>query len=140
MNSTKWYTLTEFVKYLGRTGQCKVEETDKGWFITLVHRDEMEVSRGWRLGGLRYSWLHVCTWQSFAVAAKPCGSFGADVPQRRLPRLLSNAFLSSHLPPNQPYNHLLPAARRRLRGRSAPSGSALSWQRRSGTRACCASR
>ena len=43
MNSTKWYTLTEFVKYLGRTGQCKVEETEKGWFITLIHRDEMEV-------------------------------------------------------------------------------------------------
>ena len=44
MNSTKWLTLTEFVKHLGRTGQCKVEETEKGWFITLVHRDEMEVS------------------------------------------------------------------------------------------------
>ncbi len=43
MNSTKWLTLTEFVKYLGRTGQCKVEETPKGWFITLIHRDEMEV-------------------------------------------------------------------------------------------------
>ncbi|KAI7842604.1 hypothetical protein COHA_003708 [Chlorella ohadii] len=46
MNSTKWYTLTEFVKYLGRTGQCKVEETEKGWFITLIHRDEMEEIEG----------------------------------------------------------------------------------------------
>jgi DNA/RNA-binding protein KIN17 len=36
MNSTKWLTLTEFVKHLGRTGQCKVEETEKGWFITLI--------------------------------------------------------------------------------------------------------
>lgn len=35
MNSTKWATLTEFVKYLGRTGKCKVEET-KGWFITYI--------------------------------------------------------------------------------------------------------
>lgn len=43
MNSTKWLTLTEFVKHLGRTGQCKVEETPKGWFITLIQRDEMEV-------------------------------------------------------------------------------------------------
>ena len=43
MNSTKWLTLTEFVKHLGRSGQCKVEETEKGWFITLVHRDELEV-------------------------------------------------------------------------------------------------
>ncbi|EFN55929.1 hypothetical protein CHLNCDRAFT_22710 [Chlorella variabilis] len=46
MNSTKWLTLTEFVKHLGRTGQCKVEETEKGWFITLVHRDEMEEIEG----------------------------------------------------------------------------------------------
>ncbi|KAF5960166.1 hypothetical protein HYC85_001375 [Camellia sinensis] len=26
MNSTQWATLTEFVKYLGRTGKCKVDE------------------------------------------------------------------------------------------------------------------
>jgi DNA/RNA-binding protein KIN17 len=26
MNSTKWATLTEFIKYLGKTGKCKVEE------------------------------------------------------------------------------------------------------------------
>lgn len=39
MNSTKWLSLTEFVKYLGRTGKCKVEETPKGWFITYIDRD-----------------------------------------------------------------------------------------------------
>ncbi|OAY74438.1 KIN17-like protein [Ananas comosus] len=39
MNSTQWATLTEFVKYLGRTGQCKVEDTPKGWFITYIDRD-----------------------------------------------------------------------------------------------------
>lgn len=39
MNSTEWATLTEFVKHLGRTGQCKVEETPKGWFITYIDRD-----------------------------------------------------------------------------------------------------
>ncbi|XP_078180670.1 DNA/RNA-binding protein Kin17, conserved region [Carex rostrata] len=39
MNSTKWATLTDFVKYLGRTGQCKVEDTPKGWFITYVDKD-----------------------------------------------------------------------------------------------------
>ncbi|XP_027077241.1 KIN17-like protein [Coffea arabica] len=39
MNSTQWATLTEFVKYLGRTGKCKVEETPKGWFITYIDRD-----------------------------------------------------------------------------------------------------
>ena len=39
MNSTQWATLTEFVKYLGRTGKCKVEETPKGWFITYIDRE-----------------------------------------------------------------------------------------------------
>jgi Domain of Kin17 curved DNA-binding protein len=42
MNSTKWYTLTDFVKYLGREGLCKVDETPKGWFISLIHRDPVE--------------------------------------------------------------------------------------------------
>ncbi|KAL9226588.1 hypothetical protein vseg_002381 [Gypsophila vaccaria] len=45
MNSTKWLTLTEFVKYLGRTGKCKVDETAKGWFITYVDRDSETVFR-----------------------------------------------------------------------------------------------
>lgn len=39
MNSTKWLSLTEFVKYLGRTGQCKVDETPKGWFVQLIEKD-----------------------------------------------------------------------------------------------------
>ncbi|VVA22733.1 PREDICTED: DNA/RNA-binding [Prunus dulcis] len=39
MNSTEWATITEFVKHLGRTGKCKVEETPKGWFITYIDRD-----------------------------------------------------------------------------------------------------
>ncbi|XP_047328648.1 KIN17-like protein [Impatiens glandulifera] len=39
MNSTQWATLTEFVKYLGRMGKCKVDETPKGWFITYIDRD-----------------------------------------------------------------------------------------------------
>jgi DNA/RNA-binding protein KIN17 len=30
MNSTSWATLTEFVKFLGREGYCKVEDTPKG--------------------------------------------------------------------------------------------------------------
>jgi DNA/RNA-binding protein KIN17 len=39
MNSTKWLTLTDFVKHLGRTGKCLVEETEKGWYITLDRCD-----------------------------------------------------------------------------------------------------
>jgi len=35
MNSTKWITLTDFVRHLGRSGKCLVEESEKGWYITL---------------------------------------------------------------------------------------------------------
>ncbi|XP_031840547.1 kin17 DNA and RNA binding protein [Nomia melanderi] len=39
MNATIWVTLTAFVKYLGRTGQCVVDETEKGWYVTYIDRD-----------------------------------------------------------------------------------------------------
>lgn len=36
MNSTRWVTLTEFIKHLGRTGVARVDETEKGWFIAWI--------------------------------------------------------------------------------------------------------
>ncbi|XP_036144211.1 DNA/RNA-binding protein KIN17-like [Monomorium pharaonis] len=39
MNATKWLTLTAFVKWLGSTGKCIVDETEKGLYITLINRD-----------------------------------------------------------------------------------------------------
>ncbi|KAG9000326.1 hypothetical protein FRB94_011956 [Tulasnella sp. JGI-2019a] len=36
MNSTKWVTLTEFLKHLGRSGIARVDETEKGWFIAWI--------------------------------------------------------------------------------------------------------
>ncbi|KAL8122279.1 hypothetical protein AgCh_018864 [Apium graveolens] len=45
MNSTQWVTLTGFVKYLGKTGKCKVEETFKGWFIRYVNSDSERLFR-----------------------------------------------------------------------------------------------
>ncbi|XP_055614609.1 DNA/RNA-binding protein KIN17 [Uranotaenia lowii] len=39
MNATKWHSLSEFVKYLGRAGHCVVDETEKGWFISYIDRD-----------------------------------------------------------------------------------------------------
>jgi DNA/RNA-binding protein KIN17 len=36
MNSTRWVTLTEFIKYLGRAGIVHVDETEKGWFIAWI--------------------------------------------------------------------------------------------------------
>ncbi|XP_044270039.1 DNA/RNA-binding protein KIN17 [Tribolium madens] len=45
MNATRWVTLTGFVKWLGRTGKCLVDETEKGWFITYVDRDPETIAR-----------------------------------------------------------------------------------------------
>lgn len=36
MNATKWPSLTEFAKHLGREGICRVEENDKGIHVTWV--------------------------------------------------------------------------------------------------------
>ncbi len=39
MNATKWNTLTDFVQYLGKSGKCVVEETERGWYVTFIERD-----------------------------------------------------------------------------------------------------
>jgi len=36
MNATRFLSLTEFAKHLGRTGVCHVDETEKGWFIAWI--------------------------------------------------------------------------------------------------------
>ncbi|KIK41192.1 hypothetical protein CY34DRAFT_13193 [Suillus luteus UH-Slu-Lm8-n1] len=36
MNATRWVTLTEFAKHLGRSGIARVDETEKGWFIAWI--------------------------------------------------------------------------------------------------------
>jgi len=36
MNATKWPSLTEFAKYLGREGICRVEENEKGLHIAWI--------------------------------------------------------------------------------------------------------
>ena len=45
MNSTQWETLTEFVKWLGREGVVKADETEKGWFVTYIDRDPEAIKR-----------------------------------------------------------------------------------------------
>jgi DNA/RNA-binding protein KIN17 len=45
MNSTNWTTLTDFVQYLGKTGKCKVEETERGWDIEYIERDVSILAR-----------------------------------------------------------------------------------------------
>lgn len=36
MNATKWTSLTEFAKHLGREGLCRVEEGEKGIFVSWI--------------------------------------------------------------------------------------------------------
>ncbi|KAG9400268.1 hypothetical protein AC1031_011180 [Aphanomyces cochlioides] len=45
MNATRWTTLSGFVQYLGKTGKCVVEETEKGWFIQYINRDPAAIAR-----------------------------------------------------------------------------------------------
>lgn len=40
MNSTKWHTLTNFVIYLGKSGKCHVDQTEKGWYIAWIDQEE----------------------------------------------------------------------------------------------------
>jgi len=37
MNSTRWATLTDFVMYLGKTGKCVVDETERGWWVMSIY-------------------------------------------------------------------------------------------------------
>ena len=39
MNATKWTTLSDFIQYLGKSGKCVVEETERGWYVTYIERD-----------------------------------------------------------------------------------------------------
>lgn len=39
MNATIWESLASFVKHLGRTKQCEVDETEKGWYVKYIDRD-----------------------------------------------------------------------------------------------------
>ncbi|NXY35590.1 KIN17 protein, partial [Pomatorhinus ruficollis] len=45
MNATQWETLTDFTKWLGREGLCKVDETPKGWYIQYINRDPETIRR-----------------------------------------------------------------------------------------------
>lgn len=36
MNSTQWKSLSQFVAYLGKSGKCRVEDTEKGLFIAWI--------------------------------------------------------------------------------------------------------
>ncbi|PNF26881.1 hypothetical protein B7P43_G15737, partial [Cryptotermes secundus] len=39
MTSTQWDTLTDFVKWLGKEGKCKVDEPEEGLYVQYIDRD-----------------------------------------------------------------------------------------------------
>lgn len=43
MNSTKWVTLSQFVQHLGESGQCKIDETERGWYVQWLDRDNAKL-------------------------------------------------------------------------------------------------
>ena len=45
MNATIWASLSDFCKYLGKTGKCVVEETERGWYVSYVERDVHKLQR-----------------------------------------------------------------------------------------------
>ncbi|KAI9661761.1 MAG: hypothetical protein M1821_009000 [Bathelium mastoideum] len=45
MNATKWPSLTEFVKFLGREGICRVEDTEKGLHIAWIDNSPEALKR-----------------------------------------------------------------------------------------------
>ncbi|WBW73980.1 KIN-like protein [Schizosaccharomyces osmophilus] len=45
MNATRWHTLSEFCKFLGRQSICRVEETEKGFFISYIDKNPESLRR-----------------------------------------------------------------------------------------------
>ncbi|CAL8094947.1 unnamed protein product [Calicophoron daubneyi] len=45
MNATRWHTLTGLCMWLGKQGICKVDETEKGWFIEYIDRDPEKMKK-----------------------------------------------------------------------------------------------
>jgi DNA/RNA-binding protein KIN17 len=40
MSATRWDSLANFVKHLGATGKCVVDETEQGWFVKWIDPEE----------------------------------------------------------------------------------------------------
>ncbi|KAK1216925.1 hypothetical protein PQX77_020437 [Marasmius sp. AFHP31] len=95
MNATRWVTLTEFVKHLGRTGVAKVDETDKGWFIAWIDNSpkalakqeaSMKKERSTMSDEQRERMLIAEQIERAAAEAGPSGSSGSPPPEEGLKR------------------------------------------------------
>ncbi|CAF1342668.1 unnamed protein product [Adineta steineri] len=45
MNATRWVALAGYVRWLGSQGLCEIEETERGWYVTLIDKDADSVRR-----------------------------------------------------------------------------------------------
>ncbi|KAJ2781757.1 hypothetical protein H4R18_002670 [Coemansia javaensis] len=45
MNATRWDTLSDFVKHLGRAGKCRVEDSERGWLIEWIDASPEALAR-----------------------------------------------------------------------------------------------
>ncbi|KAJ3196204.1 vacuolar sorting protein VPS33/slp1 [Irineochytrium annulatum] len=45
MNATRWHSLAEFVKHLGREGIAEIDETPKGWFLRWIDNSPEALAR-----------------------------------------------------------------------------------------------
>lgn len=45
MNATRWVSLSEFVKYLGRAGIARVEDSELGWYISWIDNSPSALAR-----------------------------------------------------------------------------------------------
>lgn len=45
LNATRWVAVAGYVRWLGSQGLCEIEETEKGWYVTLIDKDAESVQR-----------------------------------------------------------------------------------------------
>ncbi|CAF1354824.1 unnamed protein product, partial [Adineta ricciae] len=45
MNATRWVALAGYVRWLGSQGLCEIEQTERGWYVTLIDKDPDSVRR-----------------------------------------------------------------------------------------------
>jgi DNA/RNA-binding protein KIN17 len=45
LNSTKWTTLDEFVGFIGKEGVCRVENSQKGFLVQVIDREEEKIKK-----------------------------------------------------------------------------------------------
>ncbi|OZC05319.1 hypothetical protein X798_07755 [Onchocerca flexuosa] len=46
MNSTEWHNLTDFVVYLGKSGKCHIDQTEKALYgVRSIHNDEKRLQQ-----------------------------------------------------------------------------------------------